>query len=155
MTQFNRRHALGLLAGTAIASMIPAALAATGKTHITVHKTPWCGCCTKWSAHLRDAGFEVSEIKHDDLTPIKQQYGVPPMMESCHTAVVDGYAIEGHVPADDIKRLLEKKPDALGLAVPGMPTGSPGMEMGDSHDAYDVLLFKQDGYSVFRHYREI
>jgi hypothetical protein len=152
MKNLNRRHALGLLASTAIMAAIPTALMAATATKITVHKTPWCGCCTGWSAHLRRAGFDVTEIKHDDLTPIKQMMGVPAALESCHTAEVEGYAIEGHVPAADIKKLLATRPDAAGLAVPGMPTGSPGMEDGHNRDAYDVMLFGAKGMRVFNHY---
>ncbi|MEK6211032.1 MAG: DUF411 domain-containing protein [Pseudomonadota bacterium] len=94
---------------------------------ITVYKTPSCGCCVKWVEYLRNEGFEVKAVNRDDLEPIKQRAGVPPAMSSCHTALVDGYVIEGHVPAQAIRKLLQERPDTLGLAVPGMPANSPGM----------------------------
>ena len=154
----NRRHALALLGGTMLASSLPMSVMAAAPSltlaKITVHKTPWCGCCTGWSAHLREAGYEVTEIKHEDLAPIKARLGVPEALEGCHTAEVEGYAIEGHVPAADITRLLALRPKALGLAVPGMPMGSPGMGSGDERDAYDVMLFDAETNSVFAHYPE-
>ena len=150
----NRRHALALLGSTMLASALPAAVMAAAPVKVTVHKTPWCGCCTGWSAHLREAGYDVTEIKHDDLAPIKVRLGVPEAMESCHTAEVEGYAIEGHVPVADVTRLLAQRPKALGLAVPGMPLGSPGMDMGDEREAYDVMLFDAETQSVFAHYPE-
>ena len=116
---------------------------------IAVYKTPWCGCCDAWVDHLRENGFSVSVMEIDDLTPIKRQQSVPAALQSCHTAIVDGYAIEGHIPASDIERLLAQRPDADGLAVPGMPIGSPGMEQGDRRDPYAVILFSKDGQSVF------
>ncbi len=111
---------------------------------ITVYKTEACGCCNKWVDHLQEAGFTVVAEDVTDLNAIKQDLGVSPALASCHTAVVDGYLVEGHVPADDIRRLLEERPSAAGLAVPGMPMGSPGME-GDYRDPYDVLLFTAGG----------
>ena len=152
MNKLTRRHAISLLAGTAVAMALPGALMAAPATKIVVHKTPWCGCCTNWSAHLREAGFAVTEVKHEDLTPIKQQYGVPAALEGCHTGVVDGYALEGHVPAEDIKRLLLERPNAKGLAVAGMPMGSPGMEMGPERDAFDVMLFSAVGSTIYASY---
>lgn len=94
---------------------------------ITVYKTPDCGCCVKWVEYLQKEGFEVNAVNRDDLSSIKQRAGVPPEMSSCHTALVDGYVIEGHVPAQAIRKLLKERPDTLGLAVPGMPANSPGM----------------------------
>lgn len=121
---------------------------------ITVHKTPWCGCCTDWVEHLRDDGFDVEVHEHEDLSPIRTRLEVPLALGSCHTAEVEGYAIEGHVPASDIRRLLDEKPEGVrGLAVPGMPVGSPGMEMGDRQDPYDVVAFGDEGHSVFTEYR--
>jgi len=114
-------------------------------TPIEVFKSPRCGCCQKWVEHLEQNGFEVSVQEVDNLQPVKERARIPAGKGSCHTAFVDGYAIEGHVPASGIKRLLEEKPDARGLTVPGMPVGSPGMEMGDRKDAYEVLLFRQNG----------
>lgn len=116
---------------------------------MVVHKTPWCGCCAAWVAHIEEAGFAVRVEEHEDLTPIKTEAGVPGELQSCHTAMIGGYVIEGHVPAADIARLLEEGPDAIGLAVPGMPAGSPGMEVPGYSQAYEVVLFTEDGREVF------
>ena len=94
---------------------------------ITVYKSPNCGCCVKWVEYLQNEGFEVKAVNRDDLSSTKQRAGVPPEMSSCHTALVDGYVIEGHVPAQAIRKLLKERPDTRGLAVPGMPANSPGM----------------------------
>src|SRR5258707_15540695 len=94
---------------------------------ITVYKTPNCGCCVKWVEYLRKEGFEVKAINRDDLAPVKQRVGVPSAMSACHTALVDGYVIEGHVPVQAIRKLLQERPNTVGLAVPGMPVNSPGM----------------------------
>ena len=98
---------------------------------LVVNKTPTCGCCGAWVTHMQRAGFRTEIRNQDDLNPLKQQLGVPYGKGSCHTAEVGGYFVEGHVPAEDVKRLLREKPDARGLTVPGMPAGSPGMEMPD------------------------
>ena len=120
---------------------------ATSKKMV-VYKSPTCGCCGAWVKHVRAAGYEVETIDVDDVTPYKKKYGVPLELSSCHTGVIDGYAIEGHVPADLIGRLLREKPkNAKALAVPGMPMGSPGMEVGGRKDAYDVLLIDNKGNS--------
>lgn len=111
---------------------------------ITVYKTPTCGCCTAWVEHLREHGFEVETHDLPRLDQIKARYGVTRELESCHTAVVDGYVVEGHVPADLIERMLKERPQIAGLTVPGMPMGSPGME-GPRKDPYDVLTFDRDG----------
>lgn len=118
---------------------------------IQVYKTPTCGCCTKWIDHLEAAGFEVEATDLPDLASLKSENGVPPELGSCHTALVDGYVIEGHVPAEDIRRLLEDRPAVSGLAVPEMPLGSPGMEHPDParHQAYDVMAFGPEGIRVF------
>jgi len=112
---------------------------------MSVTKTPWCGCCAAWITHMREAGFDVTVHEEEDLTAIKDKMGVEPKLQSCHTGEVEGYVIEGHVPAEDVLRLLAERPKARGLTVPGMPVGSPGMEMGDRKDAYDVFLIKEDG----------
>lgn len=113
---------------------------------VVVHKTPTCGCCGLWVDHVREAGFPVEVHDMDDLGPVKQRLGIPYGKGSCHTAEVDGYAIEGHVPAQDIKRLLAERPDARGLVLPGMPMGSPGMEMPDGRtQPYTVELVRPDG----------
>lgn len=116
---------------------------ASANQTVEVYKSPTCGCCAKWVKHLESHGFTVNT--HDvGNQKIRAQAGIAPSLGSCHTAMVDGYAIEGHVPAEDIKRLLKEKPRAVGLAVPDMPHGSPGMETGRV-DPYDVLLIRQSG----------
>jgi hypothetical protein len=111
---------------------------------VTVYKSPTCGCCAKWVEHMRAAGFEVTVNDMPDVAPMKDKQGVPAALRSCHTAIVGGYAIEGHVPPDLVTKLLKEKPNAAGLAVPGMPMGSPGME-GASKDTYNVVLFDKAG----------
>jgi hypothetical protein len=148
----SRRTVLKLplaLLGAAVLSHPLAALARPGAEQITVWKTPDCGCCKEWVAHLRANGFEV--ITHDvqDTAPVRQRLGLPARFGSCHTAQTGAYVLEGHVPAQEVKRMLREKPKALGLAVPGMPMGSPGMEMSGpmagARDAFDVLLVSADG----------
>lgn len=130
-------------------ALIACAQAASAKV-IEVAKSPYCGCCTAWIEHMREAGFTVQVTDVEDVTPLATELGVPVELRSCHTAKVEGYAIEGHVPAEDVKRLIEQKPDALGLAVPGMPIGSPGMEHSGRSDRYQVVLIARDGkHTVF------
>lgn len=124
---------------------------------VTVWKTPSCGCCKDWVIHLRKEGFNVVTNDVPDTAPIRQKLGLPAKYGSCHTAQVGGYVIEGHVPASEVKRLLREKPVAIGLAVPGMPVGSPGMEMPGEmlgeRDAFDVVLVTKDGSSrVYQSY---
>jgi hypothetical protein len=115
-------------------------------TTMTVYKSPTCGCCGSWIKHIKAAGFTVKEVDLDDLVATKKKFGVPDDLVSCHTGVVGAYAFEGHVPADLIARFLKAPPKgAKGLAVPGMPLGSPGMEVGGRKDAYDVVLFQKSG----------
>ena len=118
---------------------------AVASTVLDVAKTPWCGCCTEWVARMESAGFVTKVREVEDLTPVARAAGVPDMLRSCHTATVEGYTIEGHVPAADIRRLLDERPDAVGLSVPGMPAGSPGMEVPGRADTYQVVLIKRDG----------
>lgn len=120
-----------------------AAVAAEPADQIKVYKTPGCGCCTAWEDYLREEGFEVvsRDINQHELNAIKQEQGLGRELASCHTAFIGDYVIEGHVPADDIRRLIDERPDVDGIAVPGMPVGSPGMEMGDRRDPYDVVTF--------------
>lgn len=119
---------------------------------ITVHKTPTCGCCSKWVEHLKEDNFDVTVVDHNDLSQIKQQYGVPQKLHSCHTAVVNGMFIEGHVPARDIRRLVEMAPHSAanikGIAVGGMPLGSPGMEMDGQLDKFDVVMVDEFGEDI-------
>ena len=111
---------------------------------IEVFKSPTCGCCGDWVKHLQASGFAVT-VRDVGNASARARLGIPARLGSCHTAAIGGYAIEGHVPVREIKRLLAEKPAAKGLAVPGMPIGSPGMEQGDRRDAYDVLLVRADG----------
>ena len=131
-----------VLAG-ALAALAAPALAAPEKRMIA-YKTPWCGCCGGWIAHMRQAGWTVEEVVRDDLAPIRARHGVPDRLASCHTAVVEGYAIEGHVPASDVERLLRERPAARALAAPGMPAGSPGMEAA-GREPYRTFLVLNDG----------
>ena len=120
---------------------------------IVVYRSPTCECCGKWLEHLKKNNFNVKDIATDDVQAIKNKYGVSEAMASCHTAIVDGYVIEGHVPANDIMKLLKTKPKIVGIAVPGMPSGTPGMEMGDRKDAYNVMSFdKENHYEIFHSY---
>jgi len=115
---------------------------------VTVYKSATCGCCSAWVEHMREAGFEVEvrDVPDAELPAIKADLGVGLSHQSCHTAVVGDYVVEGHVPADLVRQILEEQPDIAGLAVPGMPRGSPGMEMPDgSKDPYDVIAFTEDG----------
>ena len=122
------------------------AAAATARPKMVVHKSPTCGCCSLWVEHVRAAGFEVEVRDREDLSAIKESLGVPYAKGSCHTAEVGGYFVEGHVPAADIQRLLAERPKARGLTAPGMPGGSPGMEMPDGGtQAYTVELVAGDG----------
>ena len=122
---------------------------ASASDTVVVYKTPSCGCCTGWVDHLRANGFLVTVEEMQDLKSLKTRLGVPGDLDSCHTATVGGYFVEGHVPASDIRRLLAEKPAAKGIAVPGMPVGSPGMERGDQRDPYQVIQFGDDGRTVF------
>jgi len=121
-----------------------AAAPETAPNTVVVYKSPTCNCCSKWVEHLKQSGMTVEVHNESEMTAIKNRLGVPPELASCHTATVNGYVIEGHVPAEDIQRLLIQRPKARGLAVPGMPVGSPGMEMGSKVDPYDVLLIQDD-----------
>lgn len=116
---------------------------------IEVAKTPHCGCCEHWVDHMREAGFTVKVANVEDVTPIAKRLGVPDELRSCHTARAGKYAIEGHVPAADVKRLLKEQPEALGIAVAGMPAGAPGMDRGPTKVPYETILFTKDGTKVF------
>lgn len=113
---------------------------------LTVYKTPWCGCCSGWVAHMRRAGFTAKVVELEDLAPVRQKHGIRFEQSSCHTGVVGGYAIEGHVPPQDVMRLLRERPKARALVVPGMPIGSPGMESPTGErEGFEVLLLLPDG----------
>ena len=148
----NSRLILRIAGLAAIASLSTALAVATepqqeknAQPQMTVFKDPNCGCCKAWVEYVRKHGFTVTTKDTSDLTAIKQSARVPANHRSCHTAFVNGYVIEGHVPIEDIKRLLAEKPKVAGLAVGGMPIGSPGMEVGNRKDAYDVVAFTRDG----------
>jgi hypothetical protein len=128
-------------------------LAEESAPSVTIYKNPSCGCCGAWAKHLQDAGFSRLESQPVmDMTATRRALGMPEIHASCHTARIGRYLVEGHVPAADIKRLLKERPDAIGLAVPGMPMGSPGMEGGQA-EAYDTLLILRDGSArVFQHH---
>ncbi len=136
-----RRRTLLALAPLALLACVESAAAAT----IEVVKSPYCGCCTQWVEYLRAEGFDVRVVEMEDVTPAARRLGVPDDLRSCHSASIEGYAGEGHVPAADIRRLLAERPDAAGIAVPGMPVGSPGMEQGNVRQPYATILFRRDG----------
>ncbi len=152
-----RRDFLGVFAlasaGTALlhrdanaASLLTAgAGAAAPLPPMTVYKSPSCGCCNEWVTHAQKNGFTVKSVNMDDLTQIKRDAGVPASLESCHTVLVGTYVLEGHVPADLVKKMLDEKPKIAGLAVAGMVVGSPGMEQGSMKQPYNVIAFTRDG----------
>jgi len=135
-----------LTASLAVAAGLMAAIASqpARATEITVYKSPWCGCCEQWIGHMRSQGHAVTSRNLEDLDAIKKMARVPEDLQSCHTAFVAGYVLEGHVPAEDVARLLAERPKAQGLAVPGMPGGSPGMD-GAAAEPFNVMLFQSDG----------
>ena len=141
-----RRQLLGILSMLAATGV---RVAAQKGPAVQVYKDPTCGCCSLWVEHLRKAGFSATVSDVEDIDAIKTKHGVPRQARSCHTAIVGGYAIEGHVPPATIKKFLAEHPKAAGLAVPGMPTGAPGMEMpGMQPDHYDVIAFQSNGTST-------
>lgn len=150
LTQFlirrrNSMRALGLL------TLLWVGMAQASSEVIEVFRDPNCGCCTEWIEHLKESGFEVKDHVTPNMDQVKKWAGVPPELASCHTGIVQGKFIEGHVPAADIAKLLNSP--LAGLAVPGMPVGSPGMEMGDRYDAYDVVGVNAQGQQkVITHY---
>lgn len=131
-----------LLASLAAIGLLPAAAAQASPVF---YRQPGCSCCLDWTDRMADAGLPVTMEDSQDLAGLSAGYGIPEGLEGCHVGEIEGYVISGHVPPDDIKRLLSQKPDARGLLVPGMPAGSPGMEMGDKVDRFDVLLLARDG----------
>lgn len=145
MLTLTRRTALALLGAAALPSISFGQ--AAGEPVITVHKDPSCGCCSGWVRHLQASGFSTTVVETTDVGSLKTRLAVPDDLTSCHTAEMAGYVIEGHVPANAIRRLLAEKPTATGLAVPGMPAGAPGM--GPSNQAYDVILFGPNNRSTY------
>ena len=144
-TMMHRRSLL--LAGASLFASAPALAAAP---ELTVYKSPSCGCCRGWITHMARAGFRPKVIETEDLAPVRARLGVPDSAASCHTATVGGYFVEGHVPAGDVQRLLRERPKARGIAVPGMPIGSPGMESPTGEkQAYQTLLITASGPRVF------
>jgi hypothetical protein len=124
------------------------------KVEITVYRSPSCHCCHRWIEHLEQHQFTVIDKIVQNTHAIKEQVGLPNNLASCHTAIVGDYIVEGHVPADDIKRLLMEKPDISGLSVPEMPVGTPGMEMGDRKDNFAVISYDKNGqYRLFNRYK--
>ena len=144
----NRRH---LLLGLGILPLAWSLPARAARPPVEVYKRATCGCCTAWIAHLQSAGFVVRSTNVDDPGEMRRRHGIADRYASCHTALVGGYAVEGHVPAHDVERLLAERPQALGLAVPGMPSGAPGMDA--DRAPFDVLLVDRTGSArVYAHY---
>lgn len=153
MREFKRKISLLLVVGFVFAGLVPVAHAdEVTRPTVTVYKSPYCGCCAKWVEHMRRSGFPVIVEDVSDISAVKLIAGIPGDLEACHTASVAGYVVEGHVPANDVDRLLAQRPTGTGLAVPGMPAGSPGMEQGGRSDAFDVVLFSGAARTVFAHY---
>jgi len=152
-----RRRLLTALLLLAASMTAPSLVRAATGTPIEVWKDPSCGCCHDWIAHMQANGFSVT-IHDNGNNAVRSRLGLPQKLGSCHTALVGGYLIEGHVPASDVRALLQQKPQALGLAVPGMPVGSPGMDgavYGNRRDPYDVLLVARDGSTrIFKSYHQ-
>ena len=150
----DRRTVLFGLAGMSAALIGGPSWAQAALPKVAVTKDPSCGCCGNWVTHLKEAGFPVEVTDSSDVSRLKVRLGVPKALASCHTAEVDGYVIEGHVPASAIKRLLAERPTGKGLAVPGMPVGSPGMEVeGAAPESYEVVLFGNGKRTTFARYR--
>jgi hypothetical protein len=141
------------------AAMMPAALASPSPwdqptqplehpVTMTVYRSPTCSCCGRWVSHLKKHGFTINVVESDSVDSVKQALGVPKSLQTCHTGVVEGYLVEGHVPAGEIKKMLLTKPKGAGLVVPGMPDGSPGMEKGKTRGCFTVYLFDKQGYGT-------
>ena len=152
--QLRLLSAAGLaLAGLCITAALPNRAPRSAAISIVVYKDPDCGCCKSWVEHLRKHGFSVTVHDTSDVSGAKATGRVPQQLQTCHTAFVNGYVVEGHVPAEDIQRMLAEKPKIAGIGVAGMPAGSPGMEVGNRHDPYDVIAFNRDGSTrVFAHH---
>jgi len=159
MSSIYKLFSLAVIAALVACSDKPAEVTRQADNFVEVWKTPTCGCCAEWVDHLKENGFTVKVNDVSNTDSFRAALGMPQEYGSCHSARVGGYAVEGHVPADDIKKLLAEKPDAVGLAVPAMPMGSPGMEHPDSPEKraeYDVLLVKKGGvFTPYTHYEAI
>jgi hypothetical protein len=146
---FSARRFVVLAAAMALgwgATVWASAQARPAKPQLTVYKSSTCGCCSNWVEHMKSNGFDVKAIDVDDIDKVKQERGVPAAAASCHTAMVNGYIVEGHVPADAVLKMLREKPAIAGIAVPGMPVGSPGMEMPNGQkDSYAIVSFDKNG----------
>ena len=166
MIWITRRKVLGFsFAGAVVAGLAATGMLKAKPSHVTdtfdaskfetiVYRSPTCGCCAGWEEHMRAEGFQVSHRIVEDMTAIKQEHRIPEQLLSCHTTVVGDYIIEGHVPADAVARLLREKPDVVGIAVPGMPLGTPGMESGNIRESFAVFTFNEQGQTeVFDEYR--
>jgi hypothetical protein len=149
-----RRGVLGLIGAGVLVLLSPSArAAATPSRKIQIYKSPYCGCCGAWTKILRKHGFEAQVFKMNDLSRVKQKAKLPANLESCHTALIDGYFVEGHVPVEAIEKMLTERPKIVGIAVGGMPTGSPGMP-GPDPEPYDVVAYTADGkQSVYMSFR--
>ena len=150
MTSYLKPRGLALLtlvvAVTWAATVWTAAQTRAAKPQLTVYKSSTCGCCSNWVEHMKANGFEVKAIDVDDIDMVKREHGVPASATSCHTAVVNGYIVEGHVPADAVQKMLRDKPAIAGIAVPGMPVGAPGMEVpGGQREPYTIVSFDKSG----------
>lgn len=152
-TEFHPSRRSLIIGAVAALALRRPSLAAEALPKMVVTRDPNCGCCGAWVAHARAAGFPVEMVEAADVMPLKLRLGVPEALMSCHTAEVGGYVVEGHVPAEAIKRLLAERPQASGIAVAGMPVGSPGMDVpGQAPEAYEVVLFSPSGQRVFARY---
>jgi hypothetical protein len=150
----SRRGFLGWLGAGALVLLVPPLPAGADESRvIEIYKTPYCGCCGQWSKILANEGFETKVYEIDDLTPVRELVGLPEELESCHTAVIDGYVVEGHVPVEAIEKMLSERPPIAGIAVPGMPSGSPGMP-GPEPEPFDVISFTPGGrHELFMSFR--
>jgi hypothetical protein len=146
---FGARNVIVALAAIAVMGFTARTLThgAPAPVEVVVYKSPTCGCCAKWVDHMRANGFKVTVHDVENVDPVKTSNGVPASLASCHTALVQGYVVEGHVPADVVQRLLKEHPSIVGIAAPGMPAGAPGMEMGGRKDKLDIIAFDKAGHT--------
>ncbi|HEV7291320.1 MAG TPA: DUF411 domain-containing protein [Devosia sp.] len=152
---YNRRSFI-VLTGAAVAASVWSLPVLASESHdLAVWKDPWCGCCGGWVAHMQAAGHAAEVTELEDMEALKDEFGVPAELRSCHTAQIAGYVLEGHVPAQAVEKLLRERPDVIGLAVPGMPLGSPGMGApeGTPPDTYEVIAFGREGHTSFMRFR--